>query len=81
MTCELDGRAALYLVNLVQGSMPIQFTGHAKRSTTCPGFEPGACIYLTASTTKSSQLVRLRPIDNLLVKAASCMYAPGSNPD
>ena len=40
MTCESDGRAALYLVNLVQGGMPIQFTGHAKRSITCPGFGP-----------------------------------------
>ena len=48
--------------------MPIQFTGHAKRSITCPGFEPGACIYLTALTTQSSRLVKLRPIDNLLVK-------------
>ena len=34
---------ALHLVNLVQGGMPIQFTGHAKRSITCPGFEPRAC--------------------------------------
>ena len=29
MTCESDGHAALYLMNLVQGGMPIQFTAHA----------------------------------------------------
>ena len=45
MTCESDGRAALYLVNLVQGGMPIQFTGHTKRSITCEGFEP-RCAYI-----------------------------------
>ena len=27
---------------------------------TCPGFEPGACIYLATSTTESSQLLKSR---------------------
>ena len=29
------------------------------RLVTCPGFEPGACIYLAAFTTESCQLVML----------------------
>ena len=35
-------------------------TGDAKCFRTCSGFEPGACMYLTAFTTESSQLVKLK---------------------
>ena len=59
MTCESDGSAALYRVNLVQGSMPIQFTGHAKCSITCPSITEDDLDVINSRATQFNMSHRL----------------------
>jgi hypothetical protein len=45
---------------------------------TCPGFEPGACIYLATLTTKSSQLLKSR--QQMVKDSDKGLTCPGFEP-